>query len=88
MIQAGEGTKLGLAVLAVVGLNLPFGWLRAGVARFTRRWLLYVHLPVPAVVALRLLLGLGWHWTTYPLLIGAYAAGQLGGGWLRRRVRR
>lgn len=86
-MPAWENAGLWVAAAAVLGLNLPFGWWRAGTERFSRRWLLYVHLPVPLVVALRVLLQLGWHWTTYPVIIGAYAAGQFGGGWLRRRRR-
>jgi hypothetical protein len=47
-----------------------------------------VHLPVPLVVAMRLLSGLGWRLTTFPIMLGAYFAGQYLGGALRRHARR
>jgi hypothetical protein len=72
----------------VLLINLPFGYWRAGARRFSLPWFLAVHLPVPPVVALRLSTGLGWHWTTFPALVGAFFAGQLLGGGLRRAVGR
>lgn len=69
---------------AVLVLNLPFGFWRAGVPRFSRSWLLAVHVPVPVVVALRLLSGLGFQLATFPLMVGAFVGGQLIGGAIRR----
>ncbi len=69
--------------LAVLVLNLPFGYWRAGVRRFTLSWLLAVHLPVPLVVGLRIVSGLGWQLSTVPFTIGAFLAGQFLGGKLR-----
>lgn len=74
--------------LAVLLLNLPFGFWRAGTRKLSVPWFLAVHLPVPFVVALRLLSGLGWHWTTFPVIVGAYFAGQFLGGRLRGALRR
>ena len=73
----------GVAV-AVLLLNLPFGYWRAGVPKFSRPWFLAVHLPVPVVIALRLCCNLGWHPLTFVALIGAFFLGQLLGGLLRR----
>jgi len=73
---------------AVFTLNLPFGFWRASVPRFSRPWLLAVHVPVPIVVALRLFSGLGFQLGTFPVTIGAYIGGQLIGGALRRGMRR
>lgn len=68
-------------------LNLPFGFWRAGAPRFSRPWLLAVHLPVPIVVALRLASGLGFKLATFPAIIGACVGGQLLGGALRRSLK-
>ena len=68
-------------------LNLPFGFWRAGVPRFSRAWFLAVHLPVPCVVALRLTCRIGWHPLTFAVLVAAFFLGQFLGGRLRRRVR-
>jgi hypothetical protein len=76
--------RLLIVAAAVLTLNLPFGFWRAGTTRFTRSWILAVHVPVPFVVALRLLSGLGWQLVTFPVLIGAFFTGQFVGGRLRR----
>lgn len=68
----------------VFALNLPFGYWRAGVPRFSRAWFLAVHLPVPAAVALRLLFRIGWHPAALAVLVAAFCLGQLCGGRLRR----
>jgi hypothetical protein len=69
--------------LAVLLLNLPFGFWREGTEKFTAAWFVAIHAPVPMVVGLRIQSGLGWDLATFPLLIGAYLAGQFLGGRLR-----
>ena len=73
---------------AVLVLNLPFGFWRASVGRFSRQWFLAVHIPVPFVIALRLLSGLGFQLATFPVMVGAFFAGQLAGGLVWRVLRR
>jgi len=76
------------AVWAVAGLvlvlNLPFGFWRAGVPRFSRRWFLAIHAPIPLAVGLRFLAGVGWRIRLLPLFVGVYFAGQFLGGRARR----
>lgn len=62
--------------LFVFLFNLPFGYWRAKVVKFSLAWIIAIHLPVPFVVAARLLSGLGFELYTFPVLIGAYFAGQ------------
>ena len=76
---------LGIVSGIVLVGNLPFGWWRAHVRRFSWQWFLSIHLPVPFVVALRLFSGIGWHAVTFPILIAAFFTGQLLGGLLCRR---
>ena len=64
----------------VLTLNLPFGYWRSQVKRFSKQWFLAVHIPVPFVIALRILSGLGWRFITFPVMIGAFFTGQLLGG--------
>jgi hypothetical protein len=72
--------------LAVLLLNLPFGYWRAAVRKFSLPWFVAVHGAVPLVIALRIVAGLGWQLRTVPILVGAYLGGQLlGGGLLRLR---
>ncbi len=75
---------LWVVAFAVWCVNLPFGCWRAAVPKFSRQWFLAVHLPVPAVVALRLCFGLGWQPLTFAVLVGAFFLGQWSGGALRR----
>jgi len=76
--------KLLLVSAAVFAINLAFGYWRAGVRKFSWKWFLFVHAPVPLVVLIRLTSGTGWRLATFPLFVAAYFAGQLAGGWLRR----
>jgi hypothetical protein len=69
---------------AVLLLNLPFGFWRAGTRKLTLPWVMAVHVPVPIVVALRVFSGLGWRFVTFPVLIGAFFTGQFVGGRLRQ----
>jgi hypothetical protein len=78
--------RLFIAAAIVVALNLPFGFWRAGAGKYSARWIVAVHAPVPLVVAVRLFSGLGWHLITFPVLIGAFFTGQFVGGRLRRRA--
>lgn len=66
--------------ILVILINIPFGYWRAKVRKFSFQWFAAVHLPIPFIVFLRISSHLGWHWTTYPLLVGAYFCGQFTGG--------
>jgi len=61
-------------------LNLPFGYWRAHVRKFSAQWILAVHIPVPLVIACRVFSGLGWQLISFPVVIGAFFAGQFLGG--------
>lgn len=74
--------------LAVFLLNIPFGYWRDHVRRLSPQWFAAIHLPVPAVVALRLVSGIGYRLITFPLLIGSFFAGQYVGAWIHRTRKR
>jgi hypothetical protein len=76
--------RLAEAATLVFLINLPFGYWRAGVRKLSRPWFLAIHLPVPLVIVVRFLSGLGWRFVTFPVMIGAFFAGQFLGGLLRR----
>jgi hypothetical protein len=65
---------------AVFLINVPFGYWRSREPARSRRWFLAVHLPVPLVIALRVLSGLGWQLYSFPILVGAFFLGQYVGG--------
>jgi len=66
-------------------VNVPFGYWRAGVRKFSPQWFLAVHAAVPMVIALRFALGLPFRWSMFPIFVVAYFGGQLVGGRLRLR---
>jgi len=76
-------TRLLWVALGVFALNLPFGYWRAGTRKFSKSWFAAVHAPVPLVVALRFLSGIGWHLSSVPVLVAAFFGGQFVGGRLR-----
>ena len=79
---------LGIASIILFLVNLPFGYWRAHVSRFSLQWFAAVHLPVLVAISLRVLSGLGWELITFPTLIGAFFAGQFLGGRIHVRWKR
>jgi hypothetical protein len=71
---------LWIVAATVFLLNLPFGCWRARVRKFSPQWIMAIHLPVPLVIACRIVSGLGWHFITFPVMIGAFFCGQFVGG--------
>ncbi len=70
-------------MLVVFIINLPFGYMRSKATRFSRQWMMAIHIPVPFVFLLRIFSGLSW--TVIPLLVLSDVAGQLAGGRLGKR---
>jgi hypothetical protein len=66
-----------LVTLAVFLINLPFGYWRANVYKYSLQWALAIHLPIPFIIFLRLSSGIGFQLYTYPILIAAFFMGQL-----------
>ena len=70
-------------MIVVFLINLPFGYIRSRSAKFSRKWMMAIHIPVPFVFLLRIFSGLNW--TVIPLLVLSDIAGQIAGGKLRKR---
>jgi hypothetical protein len=80
--------KLAAVALLVFLINLPFGWWRAGLRKFSPSWFVAIHAPIPFAIALRLISGLGFRWATLPLFVGAYFGGQFAGSRLGKAAGR
>jgi len=72
-----------VALLATFLVNLPLGWWRAGLRKFSPAWFVAVHAAVPAVIGLRFALGLPFRWVALPAFVLAYFGGQFVGSRLR-----
>ena len=64
--------------LFTFALNLPFGFLRAKVRKFSVRWFLYIHLPIPLIFLGRRLSHLDYRYI--PIFVTAALIGQISGG--------
>ena len=68
--------KLLLLSLLILIVNIPFGYWRAQVKKFSVKWFLAIHLPVPFVVFLRYYFDVGFEYYTYIFFVAAFFAGQ------------
>ena len=68
-------------MLIVFIINIPFGHVRSTSTKFSRRWIMAIHIPIPFVFLLRMASGLNW--TVIPLVVLSDIAGQIIGGKLR-----
>ena len=74
-----------LALVVTFVINVPLGYWRAGVRKFSLQWFVAVHAAVPMVIALRFALGLPFRWSMFPLFVAAYFGGQFAGSRVRLR---
>jgi hypothetical protein len=76
--------KLLIVALIVFIINVPFGYWRDSVKKFSVKWFLAVHLPVPLVVLVRIYSDLGFQLVSYPVIVGAFFLGQYAGALIHR----
>lgn len=69
-----------LAAVTILTLliNLPFGYFRGNARKFSAKWFLYIHLPIPAIFIIRTFAGLGFK--TIPIILAGAIIGQIVGG--------
>jgi len=68
-----------LVAIIVFLVNIPFGYWRANVDKFSLQWFLSIHLPIPFIILLRIYSGIGFEFITYPVMIAAFFIGQFAG---------
>jgi len=75
-----EGIVPYLVILTIVAfvVNLPFGHLRAMARRYSLKWFLYIHLPIPPIILLRI--GMGIDYSGIPIVVLGAITGQFLGG--------
>jgi hypothetical protein len=75
-----------LLLIGIFAVNVPCGYWREGVRKFSPAWFVAVHAPVPLVILMRLLAGIKWSFAILPLLVAAYFGGQWVGARYRRKA--
>lgn len=73
---------IGLILTAVV-INIPLGYVRQGVEKFSFAWYFYVHISIPLIIYLRV--KSGYSWKFIPLTLAGAILGQIIGGRIRKR---
>ncbi len=71
-----EYINLGIVTVLTFIINMPFGYWRASVKKFSLQWFLAVHVPIPFIILMRYHFNLGFQLYTYPFLVGAFFFGQ------------
>jgi hypothetical protein len=66
-------------VLFTFIINIPFGYWRANVRRYSLQFFLAIHIPVALIILFRFLSGTGFEITTLLLTVPAFFLGQLSG---------
>jgi hypothetical protein len=74
-----------LLALVVLIINMPFGYWREGVRKFSPKWFLAVHAAVPLIILIRYVAGIEWRLAALPLTVFAYFFGQYLGARVRQR---
>ena len=81
-------TSLLCAMVFVVILNIPFGYWRINVKKFSLQYILAIHIPVPIIIAMRFLSPIGFAWYTYVFVVTAFFLGQKAGSLLHYFMKR
>jgi hypothetical protein len=74
--------------ILILVFNIPFGYWRANVKRFSLQWYLAIHIPVPFIILLRIYTDVGFGWQTYVYLVVAFFIGQRLGSYIRNKLKK
>ena len=78
--------SLMLVAAATFLLNLPMGYWREGVRKFSWQWIVAIHAMVPVIIVLRKLAHVDFAWWNLLITVPCYFGGQFLGSRLRRRA--
>lgn len=71
-----------LVSVAVYIINVPFGYWRGGVKRFSLKWFLAIHVPVGISILLRYLCNINSDWKHIVLFVVTFFMGQYTGKYI------
>ena len=70
-------------IALAIGVNIPLGYLRQAVEKFSFAWYFYIHISIPLIIYLRV--KSGYSWKFIPLTLGGAFLGQIIGGRIRKK---
>lgn len=70
-------------ILTATAINIPLGYVRQGVEKFSFAWYFYIHISIPLIIYLRV--KSGYSWKFIPLTLAGAILGQIIGGRIRKR---
>lgn len=62
-------------------VHLPFGYLRSHSTKYSFKWFVYIHIPIPFIILIRIITNTDYKFI--PLFVIAAILGQLFGGKLK-----
>jgi ABC-type spermidine/putrescine transport system permease subunit I len=71
------GIAAAIAIMTVI-INLPFGYFRKKTKKYSFKWFLYIHLPIPLIFLARVSSHLSYRYI--PIFVAAAVTGQILGG--------
>ena len=79
--------KLLFISITILIINTPFGYWRSNVKKFSWQWILAIHIPVLIGIAERIISHLEFSWSTLPVFVIAFFAGQFIGSKLHHYMK-
>lgn len=80
-------TNLSILLFLTFIINLPFGYWRGGVKKFSWQWFVAIHLPVVFLYFMRTYMHVERTWITLPIMLLCFFAGQfIGKKWRQRKI--
>lgn len=70
-------------MIATYLVNIPFGYIRQRFKKYSVKWFVAIHLPIPFVVLFRYFFDLGYEIYTYPFILFVFFMGQFSGKKIR-----
>ena len=68
--------KLALISFTILIINMPFGYWRANVKKYSLQWILAIHIPVLIGIIERIVSHLEFSWITLPVFILVFFIGH------------
>ncbi|MFN8257448.1 MAG: hypothetical protein U0W24_17265 [Bacteroidales bacterium] len=67
--------------------NIPFGYWRSNVKKFSFQWFLSIHIPIPFIILARIFTHIGFQWYTYFFTVSTFVMGQFLGKSIYTRMK-